>query len=89
VTLFLGLVAWWLLGPGEPGTLFIDSTPTGADILLNGQVRAKTPHLIANLAPGTYEVRLRLEGYQDHLVTLRLGSGEAKTLTDVQLTRVR
>lgn len=55
------------------GTLIIDTTPVGAKILLNGQVQDKqTPVTIKNLAPGTYQIDLSLNGYHSWSKTLQM-----------------
>ena len=49
------------------GTLFVESTPRGAAIFLNGDpTQHKAPHTFENLKPGAYEVRLVLAGYVDN-----------------------
>lgn len=45
------------------GTLRVESTPAGAEVLMGGQVKGITPLVLAELIPGTVEVTLRLNGY--------------------------
>jgi len=45
------------------GILDVNSTPRGAEIYLNGELRGKTPEVINALVPGNYELELRLEGF--------------------------
>jgi len=42
------------------------SQPSGANIYLDGVFKGTTPMTISNLKPGTYNVKLTLDGYQDH-----------------------
>ena len=46
----------------EKGTLDFRSKPFGAEVLLNGQIKGKTP-LTLGLDAGSYEVKLKLPGY--------------------------
>jgi cytoskeletal protein RodZ len=56
--------------PNEPppvdapvrGELSINSTPTGARVLVNGIARGTTPLLLQNLPPGSYTIRMILPG---------------------------
>lgn len=51
------------------GSLHVTSTPSGADIYLDGVYRGYTPSTIGGLAPGNHNILLRLSGYQDYLST--------------------
>lgn len=45
------------------GTMIIDTNPVGATIMLNGErLDAKTPTTLKSVAPGTYHIKLELEG---------------------------
>ncbi|MCF7817135.1 MAG: PEGA domain-containing protein [Kiritimatiellales bacterium] len=46
------------------GSMAIASVPEGAQVLLNGTPQGQTPARISGLAPGTYVVELRKEGYE-------------------------
>lgn len=49
---------------GRPGGIFVLSVPKGAAIVLNGKWTGKrTTDRVEDLAPGTYELLLQLEGY--------------------------
>jgi len=46
-------------------TLFIDSTPVSAEILIDGlNIDQKTPALLRNLSPGLHKLELSLKGYK-------------------------
>jgi len=45
------------------GTIALDSNPAGAEILLNGETLGRTPLFDRELADGTYEMELRLNGF--------------------------
>ncbi len=50
----------------QMGRLTINSTPAGAAVLLNDKDTGRTtPAMLANLAPGSYRVQLRMEGYNE------------------------
>ncbi len=67
-TLFLSLVAL-------PGTLHLLSQPSGASFYVNGEPRGTAPLTIANLKPGTYEVRCEKEGFGVVEKTITLENG--------------
>ena len=51
---------------GAIGSISVSSSPSGADISLDGEpINAVTPYTIQHLDPGTYTITLHLEGYQD------------------------
>jgi hypothetical protein len=53
------------------GTIIIDTTPDGASILLNGKLLDdQSPVTLQRTAPGTYEIRLELDGYHPWSKTL-------------------
>jgi hypothetical protein len=60
-----------------PGTLHLDSVPAGARFYLNGESRGTGPVTIASLKPGSYDVRVELEGYGTVDKTVVLGNGES------------
>lgn len=67
------------------GTIFVDSSPRGADILLDGATTFKvTPDSLNNLVPGVYLITLRLNSYTDTTVIVNLKSG-TKPFLDVRL----
>jgi len=63
-------------------SLLIQSTPSGAAVLLNGrEIKGqRTPCGIANLAAGTYQLVLRKDGYKIYLETVTLAAGQKRTV---------
>ena len=59
------------------GSLEVRSSPPGAEILIDGESRGRTPLAVPGLAPGTCELRLRLVNYLDWTETLTVEPGEA------------
>src|SRR5712692_2228885 len=63
--LLITLLACTSEGTSSNGALFITSTPLGADVVLNGELRGHTPLTVRELEPGEYEVVLRKDGFED------------------------
>jgi len=57
------------------GTLVVDSTPQGAEVYINGAYQGRTP-LRLSLNDGTYEVELRLPGYETYKARVRVRAGQ-------------
>lgn len=55
-------------------SLWVRSSPSGAQVFLDGVYRGRTP-LDLRLAPGRYNLELRLEGYKTYQVVIRLTEG--------------
>ena len=58
------------------GSLLIESRPSGAAVVVDGQARGVTPVSIDALAPGDYRVSLSLAGYRSFATTVRVVAGE-------------
>ncbi|MBU0778385.1 PEGA domain-containing protein [Patescibacteria group bacterium] len=75
-----------VISPPGTGSLYINSTPGEADIIINGQLQGvKTPATITDLSAGSYEVKLTKTGYQDITQTVTIIAGTT-TYMDVSLT---
>jgi PEGA domain len=61
--------------PGE-GSLSVGSTPQGAQVLVDGNVRGMTPAVIPGLSPGQHTVLLKLDGYQEFNTTVSISDGK-------------
>jgi hypothetical protein len=57
----------------------VDSNPTGALILLNGEVTGPTPRGL-NLDAGEYELRLQFPSYDDFVTTVKLEAGKTEAI---------
>lgn len=68
------------------GTLVISSTPSGAEVYVEGALRGRTP-LSLSLPEGRYGVELRLAGYETYRATVQVRRGETTRL-DVRLNPV-
>ncbi|WP_337869385.1 PEGA domain-containing protein [Meiothermus sp.] len=71
--------------PGT-GTLSVNSTPSGAQVLIEGRVVGNTP-LNLVLRPGRVDVELRLGGYQTFRTSAQIRPGET-TVVNANLTPV-
>jgi formylglycine-generating enzyme required for sulfatase activity len=69
-------------------TLVMESDPSGAEVSINDNSLGKTPHK-AELMPGVYEVRYRLDGYEDELRLVEPVYGEENLLPAVSMTPAR
>ncbi len=73
-------------GPGQAPIspmLYISSTPSGADVAVNGHAKGKTP-LTLGLSPGTYTVVITLAGYDAYNTTVTLQDSD-KVAIDAHL----
>ena len=60
----------------KPGSIRINSKPSGAVIYINNKNYGDTPFNISNLKPGSYSVRLEKAGYDPAVRKVNLPAGE-------------
>lgn len=60
----------------QTGMLTVTSYPSGASILIDGDLYGKTPHTISAMAAGAHNVLLHLEGYNRRSVDVDVAAGE-------------
>ena len=65
----------------------VRSTPSGAQVFLNGRRRGVTPLAVRDLTPGTYAVRLSRAGFRDDSRRVTVGSTGVRDVT-IRLDRV-
>ena len=70
---------------GKPGSLSIDSDPSGAEVYVNAEYKGTTPVKVANLPPGSVKVSVSKEGFMRQTTTVRLSPGESKSLGTIRL----
>ncbi|WP_038049074.1 PEGA domain-containing protein [Thermus caliditerrae] len=68
------------------GTLAVTSSPSGAEVYVEGALRGRTP-LSLSLPEGRYAVELRLSGYEPYRATVQVRRGETTRL-DVRLNPI-
>jgi len=54
----------------------INSEPGDANVWINGKSRGKTPLILADLSPGSYQLTLKKDGFTDYHDKLKLKSGQ-------------
>jgi hypothetical protein len=59
----------------ETGSLSVTTTPPGAFVYIDGQMKGISPSTIPGLSPGTHTIRLTLDGYQDFETTTEITAG--------------
>lgn len=65
----------------DSATLVLASTPSGADVTLNGVAAGKTPCTIERVKPGEATLEIRLGGHVPEVRTLRLSAGQKQEVT--------
>jgi hypothetical protein len=58
------------------GTLYVDSSPQGADVKVDNTWQGETPQRIGNLASGYHTVKLQLSGYQTITQEVMITTGQ-------------
>ncbi len=75
--------------PEPRGGFALDSTPTGARVLVDGVLRAQpTPISAMDLTAGTHAIRLEADGYSPWQTTIDVLPGQMKALPRVALSAV-
>jgi hypothetical protein len=69
------------------GTLFVNSTPSGANVIIDDIVAGSTPATFTNITPGDHIVTVTLSGYDDYTETVVVMSNITSTV-DVVLAQV-
>jgi hypothetical protein len=69
------------------GTLFVNSTPSGAKVIIDEIVAGSTPATFKNITPGDHIVTVTLSGYDDYTETVLVMSNTTSTV-DVDLAQV-
>ena len=68
------------------GRLLVRSTPPAVRVLVNGEVRGRTPLALADLSYGAYDVQFVLEGYESQEHRLTISSDEPIAALSAVLT---
>jgi len=72
----------------QTGTLKVSSTPSGANIWLDGKNTGKTtPEILEEIAAGSHKIVLKYEGYKDGVKQISVSSGKRSECT-VTLTKI-
>jgi len=62
------------------GSLQIDTTSSGCEVYVNGQLRGKSPLLVEGLSPGNYTIVLKKVGFHTTEIQVSLRKGEHQDL---------
>lgn len=62
--------------PGQPGTIYAQSSPSGAAIYMNGNFYGYAPLTIPSLQPGTYTMKASLSGYTSNTQIVTVYAGQ-------------
>lgn len=73
--------------PATTGSLSIATTPPGALVFIDGQMKGISPATIPGLLPGPHKIRLVLDGYQDFETTTEIAAGSTSEFVTGLSTR--
>lgn len=65
----------------QPGSLYVTTMPSGADIYVDGRYIAESPSTVPGLSPGSHSVRLHKAGYDEYVSTATVSSGRQTSVT--------
>jgi archaellum component FlaG (FlaF/FlaG flagellin family) len=68
----------------DSGTIAVTSDPAGAEVLVNGISRGKSPCRVDRIPGGSVSLEIKADGFQPHTRDVTLAAGEVQTV-DVQL----
>lgn len=72
---------------GYRGVLVLNSTPEGAEVVVNGQVVGQTPVVLSNLPVGSRAILVRRDGYSPWSTSVRIVANQ-QTTVQARLTPV-
>jgi hypothetical protein len=65
----------------NPGLIYVDSSPRGADVYVDGNFEGDAPVTVGGLAPGTHQVNLFFIGYEPYSSMISVQAGQTTTLS--------
>lgn len=69
------------------GNIYAASTPSGADLFIDGIYYGTTPRIVRNVPPGLRIVKVSLAGYRDHEQQVRVTPLGIVSLTGIRLVK--
>lgn len=66
--------------PVNYGSIYVESSPSGASIYFNGNYRGSAPLTINEVWPGSYSIQAELNGYHTYATTTSVSSGTRSTV---------
>ncbi|GBD87391.1 PEGA domain protein [bacterium BMS3Abin03] len=74
------------VAPAQPGSIYITSNPSGAEIWLDGVNTSQiTPDTIKNVNEGIHNVTLKLQEYNDTTFAISVTGGQTSIVTNIVL----
>jgi hypothetical protein len=64
--------------PVTSGAISINTTPAGAEVWIDNEMKGASPAVISGLSPGTHALMLRKTGYQNISTTFIIESGQTR-----------
>ncbi len=64
--------------PETTGSLSITTTPAGAAVSVDNEVKGISPAMISGLSPGSHTIKITKEGYQDFSTTISIEAGKVR-----------
>jgi len=61
--------------PVNYGSIYVESSPSGASIYFNGNYRGSAPLTISEVWPGSYSIQAEMNGYHTYTTTTSVSSG--------------
>nr|QNO41933.1 hypothetical protein EMGBPPAD_00001 [Methanosarcinales archaeon ANME-2c ERB4] len=65
----------------KTGSIFVSSSPSGADIYLDGAYKGTTPATVSDVPPGAHALKLEKYGYTEWLTSVHVTSGVTESIT--------
>ena len=63
--------------------LYVQSSPSGADVYLDEKLVSTTPFQLSDIVPGRYTIRIDREGYRSWSAPVNIQSGARTTISAV------
>jgi hypothetical protein len=63
---------------GSTGSLSVTSTPAGAEVSVDNEVKGITPAMISGLSTGTHTLKITKEGYRDFSTNISIDAGQVR-----------
>ncbi len=67
--------------PTETGSMTVTSTPSGAKVFLDGELRGETPLGLSDLPAGGHQLVVTKDRYSDYVETVAVSKGEKKMIS--------
>lgn len=77
----LGVPSISVATPVVPGSLDLRSVPDNVSVTVNGNYKGKTPVVVSDLDPGTYQITFSKFNYEDYSTPAKVESGSSTEVT--------